>query len=123
MHDGQQLRCGFCQRVYQMVGTARRRAKMYNRTFNITAADVFAVWPADDRCPALGVPLVSSLAPGSEANSPTLDRLDNERGYEVGNIAVISNLANRIKGRSTLDDMERITAWRRRVQTGSTGNA
>jgi len=44
-------------------------------------------------------------------NSPSLDRLDNTKGYIKGNIVVISNKANRLKGDATLQELERLVEW------------
>ncbi len=74
--------------------------------------DILAVWPKDDKCPALGVPL-SVGKQNHHDGSPTLDRLNNDWGYVPGNIAVISYAANRAKGNMRAQDLERIAAWMR----------
>lgn len=89
---------------------ARERARNAGIAFSITVEDIEDVWPKDGRCPALGILLAQGRGAVGDA-SPTLDRLDPARGYELGNIAVISNAANRAKGNLSADEMERLAAW------------
>lgn len=51
-----------------------------------------------------------------EDGSPSLDRVDNTRGYVPGNVLVISWKANQIKSNATLAELESIVAWLRSVQ-------
>ena len=49
-----------------------------------------------ERCPVLGIPITpfeKGLAPGT----PSFDRIDPRKGYVKGNVAIISNRANRLK--------------------------
>jgi hypothetical protein len=91
---------------------ARRRAQKRGLSFSITRADIRQVWPADDRCPALGIEL--RVGRGLAAtHSPTLDRMNNAWGYEAGNIAVISHRANKLKSNATAAELESLAAWMR----------
>ena len=38
-------------------------------------------------------------------NSPTLDRIDNDRGYVPGNVVVVSYMANSIKTNATAEQV------------------
>jgi hypothetical protein len=80
--------------------------------FIITVEDVQAAIPTDGVCPVLGMQMVRG-AGFSHAASPTLDRLNDEWGYEPGNIAVISHKANTMKGRATATELEQVAAWMR----------
>jgi hypothetical protein len=93
---------------------AKRRADEGMVNFLITVADVQAVWPADGRCPVYGVPLEPGVGFAHD-RSPTLDRINPEWGYEIGNIAVISMKANRAKGGLSADDLEAIVQWMRQA--------
>ena len=44
-------------------------------------------------------------------NFPSLDRIDNSKGYVPGNIAVISMRANMIKNNATLAELKAIVAY------------
>lgn len=97
-----------------MLASAKRRAKTQGEDFRITVEDIIAVWPEDDRCPALGL----AMSPGEKDHhdaSPSLDRMNNAWGYLPGNIAVISYAANRTKGKMRAQELERIAAWMRSV--------
>ena len=61
-------------------------------------------------CPILGIKL--SIPDNHRADClPTVDRLDNSRAYEKGNIAVISRRANIIKSIGTADEHRKIADW------------
>lgn len=79
---------------------ARARAKRKDIEFKIDVSDI--VIPA--HCPLLGIKLEKQNNNVSD-NSPTLDRIDNSKGYVVGNIMVISFKANRIKSNATFDEL------------------
>lgn len=91
-----------------MLTRAKARARKYGRDFDLTAADV--VVPT--ACPALGIPLVIHTGKGGvRDDSPTLDRLDNTKGYVRGNVAVISAKANRIKTNATAAEIRAVADW------------
>lgn len=75
---------------------AKARAKQTRLAFSLSAVDVDV--PAT--CPALGIPLVIGQARG--AGSPSLDRIQPDLGYVPGNVRVISNQANCLKGNRDL---------------------
>lgn len=77
--------------------------------------DIERAWPRDNRCPALGIELKWQ---GGDA-APSLDRIDSTRGYEPGNIAVISSRANTIKGDATTEEVARVARWMEGKQAGS----
>lgn len=65
------------------------RVKAWN-----TPEDIFI----PEKCPYLDIPLVVHTgSSGGKPYSPALDRVDNEKGYIVSNIQVISHLANQMK--------------------------
>jgi hypothetical protein len=75
---------------------AKARAKKWNLDFNITIEDI--VIPTI--CPILEIPII----PGTKRNyhnTPSLDRIDNNKGYIKENIRVISMLANSMKNAAT----------------------
>lgn len=87
----------------ELLTSARRRAKNNNIPFNITLEDIHI----PEFCPALKIPLY----PGRNVccdNSPTIDRLDCSRGYEKGNVLVLSYKANAIKRNATLEELKKL---------------
>jgi hypothetical protein len=52
-------------------------------------------------CPILGVKIDYAAKRTLNAFSPTLDRIDNKKGYVPGNVRVISHRANRLKQDAT----------------------
>lgn len=58
-------------------------------------------------CPVFGVKLVH----GDLDWTPSIDRVDATCGYVKGNIAIISNKANRLKNNATADELRTVAAW------------
>ena len=56
-------------------------------------------------CPILDIPLYVGTKTSTD-NSPTLDRIDNNKGYIKGNIQIISRKANQMKSNATFEDVE-----------------
>jgi hypothetical protein len=85
---------------------ARSRAKKGQLPFNIEVKDVII----PEVCPILEMPLkVLGLRNGHQC--PTIDRVDNSKGYVKGNIVVISYRANSIKRDATLDELEKLVEF------------
>lgn len=88
------------------------RARQQGVPFTITVEDVRAIYPADGRCPALGVRLTKGTGVAT-ARSPSLDRLQPSWGYVPGNCAVISMAANRAKNNLRARDLDAVARWMR----------
>lgn len=89
----------------RMLGSARARATRRGIPCTIEVDDI--VIPR--RCPLLGIPLRQSLGKqGPGDNSPTLDRVNPDKGYVPGNVLVISNRANRIKNDASPQDLRKL---------------
>jgi hypothetical protein len=91
---------------------AKQRAARDGVEFTISVDDVRAAWPPDGRCPILGLPLVVAVERLTDG-SPSLDRINAVWGYTPGNVAVISNKANRAKNNLTARELDRIVRWMR----------
>lgn len=87
-----------------LLSNAKTRAKRDGLPFDLTIDDV--VIP--ERCPILDIPLVRG---GDQDDSPSIDKIVPALGYVRGNIAVISNRANRIKNNATPQELAKIAAW------------
>ena len=113
-------RCRDCERgAYitldprrKLLYPARKRAKQKGLECNIQLEDI--VIP--DRCPVLGIALKSNIGAGAGGGgeydyAPTLDRIDNSRGYTKDNICVISRKANSLKGDASIDEIKAILTY------------
>ena len=78
-----------------MVYDAKTRAKKKNMDFNLLKKDIH--FP--EICPVLNIKLVHGREDWQ--NSPTIDRIDNTKGYLINNCIVVSCLANTIKNSAT----------------------
>jgi hypothetical protein len=92
-------------RLKYLLNSARRRAKRSGLEFSITEADFP---PIGTHCPVLGIEYNQSASHNTKDFSPSLDRLDNSKGYIVGNVQIISWRANRLKSNGTIEELEKI---------------
>lgn len=86
--------------------SAKNNAKYKNREFSITLADV--VIP--DRCPILGTPF-TPLGTVPRNFNPSIDRVDNSKGYIPGNVRIISWAANTWKGARTAEEVRALLKY------------
>lgn len=87
--------------AHEMWDRARKRARRFAIQFELPRESV--VIPTV--CPALGSP-IEATGPRTPT-SPSLDRIRPDEGYVTGNVRVLSDHANRMKGNLTLADLER----------------
>lgn len=90
---------------------AKRRATKMGWEFNLRLEDI--VIPA--HCPLLGIPLEKSDRTYWHPASPSLDRIDPNRGYTKDNVQIVSWRANKIKSDATLEELESIVASMRKL--------
>lgn len=86
--------------VTGMLKAAEKRALRYEVPFNLSKEDI--VIPKV--CPILEIEII----PGNKNNylqSPSLDRIDNSKGYTKDNVRVISSLANTMKNCATREQL------------------
>ena len=79
---------------------AHRRAIQKGIPFAITLQDV----AIPKTCPVLGIPI--TLGSQRSDHSPSLDRIIPSKGYVPGNVRVISDRANRLKGDQDFDCLQ-----------------
>lgn len=90
----------FAQCLYER---ARTRARKEGFPFNLELSDI--VIP--EKCPVLNVNLVEK-----DFNlSPSIDKIIPSLGYVKGNIAIISQRANRIKNDASKQEIELLYRW------------
>lgn len=89
---------------------AKKRAKEMGREFSISLEDI--VIPS--KCKVFGTPFdIVGFKNGVKNRdfSPSIDRIDNSKGYIKGNIQVISLLANKMKSSATVDQLIKFAEW------------
>ncbi len=96
----QELRADPSRALQHLLRETRGKAKQRGLTFSITAADLA---PLPTHCPVLGMPLTRL---GAGAYAPSIDRIDNARGYEPDNVWIISWRANLLKRDATLVELK-----------------
>lgn len=94
-----------------MITNARKRAKDKKIPFDLDSNYIRSIVPS--HCPVFGIPLEwSTLRNNGHTplpNSPSLDRIDPDRGYVKGNVWIISNKANMIKSNATHEELKLVT--------------
>ena len=93
----------------------RGRAKNKEIPFNLTLDYINAIWPEDNRCPALGIPFVRHSGAGRH-NSPSVDKLNPALGYVKGNVAIVSHRANTIMHNAKPSEVMTVAKWFASVQ-------
>lgn len=93
---------------YMLWKSAKIRAQKNNLEFNIEVTDI--VIP--NICPVLNIPIFYQPTGGKPTHySPSLDRIDNNKGYIKGNIEVISWRANNLKRDATMTELKSIVSY------------
>ena len=83
-----------------MLNNSKQRAKRAGLEHNLTIDDI--VIP--DYCPVLGIKLETGDR-RNHYNAPSIDRVDNSKGYIKENIMIISTKANILKKDATIDEL------------------
>lgn len=94
----------------QMIRAARTRAKKQNVPFDLSLDD-FAI---PETCPVFGVSL-KKAENRQKRHSPSLDKFIPKLGYVKGNVYVISQRANMLKWDATVEEIEALARYMRRI--------
>lgn len=86
--------------VHNMWKRAKSRAEKYGYDFNIEESDIII----PEVCPLLGIKIFCGDKDDYES-SPSLDRIDNSKGYIKGNVWVISKKANSMKNSASAKEL------------------
>ena len=98
--------------IPQMLSNSKIRAKSKGITHTITTSDLEEIWPKNNICPVLNTPFDIGYKVGKSRNlAPSLDRIIPKKGYIKGNLLIVSDIVNRMKQDSTLEDMEKILKY------------
>ena len=87
--------------------SSRSGAKARGIVHELTIDDI--VLPAC--CPVFGVPFDLTKGKGRNDFSPSVDRIDNSKGYTRDNIQIISTLANSMKNKATKEQLIQFANW------------
>lgn len=92
--------------IKHMLYDAKKRAKAKGLEFDLVPSDL----EVPEFCPVLGIPLFVGGSKRSH-NSPSLDRVDNSRGYTKDNVCIISLRANTLKNDATAEELKAIVDY------------
>ncbi len=88
-----------------MYSRLKKSAKDDNKVFSIKLEDL----KFSDRCPIYGTEW--DLSHIRSDQTPTVDRVDNTKGYIKGNVKIISWKANRLKHTASLKEIEALAKY------------
>jgi hypothetical protein len=97
-------------RLQGLLNASRARARLKNREHDLTKQDLLELYPTDGKCPIFGFDLEWNGS-GFRETSPSIDRIDSNKGYTKDNVQIISWKANRIKGYASVEDLEILLAY------------
>jgi len=83
----------------------KQRASRMGLAFNLSVEDFII----PTKCPVLGIPLVFGSLNKDEC--PSVDRIDNTKGYTKDNIHIISLRANRLKSNATIPELKMLSDY------------
>ena len=96
-----------------IITSIKSRAKKQGIEFSIDATDI----KIPSTCPILGIPIFKEFKGKGNSNkgprytSPSLDRIDNTKGYVKGNVHIISNKANVMKSSASPEELLKFAYW------------
>jgi len=74
---------------------AKRRAEKKKIDFSLTKEIVKAKFPKDNKCPVTKKPFLFGIE--NKNYNPSIDRIDNNKGYTKDNIVIVCHIVNAIK--------------------------
>lgn len=86
--------------VTVLLSNSRQRAKRSNLENNLTREDIII----PDKCPVFDIPLKREDK-STWNNAPSIDRIDNTKGYTKDNIIIVSRRANILKKDASIDEL------------------
>ena len=94
-------------RLRKLLEGAKVRAKRNNISCTLTVDELLGLYPVDNMCPVLNIPLFwGTSGKGNRNNSPSLDRINPKGDYVKENICIISWRANMLKSDATVEEIQ-----------------
>lgn len=95
--------------LVHLVRDAKVRAVKRGLEFDLHPSDL----SLPELCPVLGIPIKinAGKVKGFYGNSPSIDRVDNSRGYTWDNCIVVSLRANKLKNDATLQELSAVVEF------------
>lgn len=90
--------------IKSMLRRCKRRASSLGVEFSLVEEDILI----PEYCPILNIKLIKSADIDS---APSIDRVDNTRGYTKDNIIIISHRANRLKSDASIDELNKLVEF------------
>ena len=78
----------------------KSRSKKKNLEFNLTIEYLESIYPKNNMCPLLNIPL-DWKSSYKHPSTPSLDRIDSSKGYIKGNVQWVSWRANQLMSNAT----------------------
>ena len=91
------------RRLKQLIKFSKSRAKKKGLSHTLTFEELSELYPKDNICPVFNIKFEWG---GNQSNSPSVDRINNDKGYTKDNCQVISTKANSIKTNATIEELE-----------------
>jgi len=105
-----QKRQSFDYRLQMLLNASKQRAVLKNIEHTLTLEQLKAIYPADNKCPVFGTELQFGNA-GFREHSPSIDKIDPNKGYTLDNVQIISWRANRLKADASINELEMLLAF------------
>lgn len=95
--------------IQDMINRSRCRSKKTGKEFNLTLEGVH--WPT--HCPVFGHKFIYAREERGARKHlvPSVDRIDNNKGYTLDNVQIISNLANVMKRDASPEQLKQFAHW------------
>jgi len=90
--------------AYAMLNNSKQRAKAAGLEHTLIIEDIII----PDYCPVLGIKLETGDRK-KHFNSPSIDRIYNNKGYTKDNIVIVSTRANLLKKDATIDELNKLS--------------
>jgi hypothetical protein len=90
----------------------KARSRKRGIPFDLTIDDI--VIP--ERCPVLGIPIFYKAGNKRSNNTPSVDRIDNTKGYTKDNILIVSWRANDIKADATGQELKTVANFYEQIK-------